>query len=243
MIRFLLVAAVVVPDTIWYGARILWAAFIKSRRLECVCEQAARGWAGVLLRVAGVKVELENADRIRRDVPQVLVANHVSWFDVLALAAYLPGTFRFVAKKEIEKAPIFGRAIAACGHIFIDRRDSAQAIDSLAAARERLAREGPTIIMFPEGTRSPTGELQRFKKGAFVLAIQTGADVVPAVISGSRDIMPKGAWRIRPGTVRVRFGEPIPVGSYTLEQRNDLLRDAREALVSLQQTVRQEDQT
>jgi 1-acyl-sn-glycerol-3-phosphate acyltransferase len=101
-----------------------------------------------------------------------------------------------------------------------------------------LEDERPTIIMFPEGTRSPTGELQKFKKGAFVLAIQSGVDVVPAAISGSREVMRKGSFRIRPGTIRVRFGEPISVEGLGIEQRNELTARAREALLGLQSIAR-----
>jgi 1-acyl-sn-glycerol-3-phosphate acyltransferase len=90
--------------------------------------------------------------------------------------------------------------------------------------------------MFPEGTRSATGRLQPFKKGAFVLAIQAGVEVVPAAISGSHEVMRKGSLLVHPGTVRVRFGEPIDVGAYRLEQRDELTRRAREALLALQES-------
>jgi 1-acyl-sn-glycerol-3-phosphate acyltransferase len=211
VIRLLAVLLVIAPLTLWHAARILWAMAWKSPRLPCVCENVPRAWSGFLLRLTGVRVVLENEEAIDPDRPQILVANHQSWFDVLALAAYLPGAYRFVAKKEIEKAPLFGPSIRRCGHIFIDREDRAKALETLARVRDTLEKERPTIIMFPEGTRSATGELLRFKKGAFVLGIQTGTEIVPAAIVGSRDIMPKGSLLIRPGTITVRFGQPISV--------------------------------
>ena len=234
MIRLLLVLIVIVPATIWHAVRILWAIGTKSSRLPCICEDVPRKWSGLILRVSGVDVVLENAEIIDPDTPQILVVNHTSWFDVLALSAFLPGSYRFVAKKEIEKVPLFGPSLRRCGHIFIDRKDKTRALQSLAVAREALEKERPTIIMFPEGTRSPTGVLQRFKKGAFVLAIQTGVDVVPGAISGSREVMGKGSLLIRPGTVRIRFGDPIPVAGLTVDQRDELTGQAREALLSLQ---------
>ena len=105
---------------------------------------------------------------------------------------------------------------------------------SLGRARQRLEDDGPSIIMFPEGTRSDSGELQRFKKGAFVLAIQAGADVIPTAIFGSRDIMRKGSFWIRPGVIRVKFGEPIPVGEYAVDRRNELTDRAWDAMKALQ---------
>jgi 1-acyl-sn-glycerol-3-phosphate acyltransferase len=164
----------------------------------------------------------------------VLVANHVSWFDVLALASSLPGPFRFVGKKELTKVPIFGRAWQASGHISIDRHDRASALQSLAVARRRLEEDRPTVILFPEGTRSPTGELRAFKKGAFVLAIQTGVEVVPAAILGSREVMAKGSWTIHTGrTIRVRLGAPIPVDGLTVDDRDALTGRARAQVLEL----------
>ena len=234
MIRLLWVTLIGAIATVWVGGRILTAAYTKSRRLKCVCEKAPRDWARMILWAAGVDVVLEGTEHLDPEAAQVLVANHVSWFDPLAMVAFLPGSNRFVAKKELKTVPIFGRSVAACGHIFIDRQDRASAIDALAGVREQMDRDRPTVVMFPEGTRSRDGELQPFKKGAFVLAIQTGADVIPAAIEGSRHVMRKGSWRIRRGPVRIRIGEPIPVRGYTLARRAELTDEARRALLGLQ---------
>jgi 1-acyl-sn-glycerol-3-phosphate acyltransferase len=188
----------------------------------------------MLLRLSGAKVVIENGEMIDPERPQVLVANHVSWYDVLVLVGYVPGRSIFVAKKELESVPFFGPASKACGQIFIDRKDRQSAVQSLSRARKRLEEESPTIIMFPEGTRSATGELQPFKKGAFVLALQTGVDVIPAAIIGSREVMRKGSLLIHPGTIRVRFGDPISIEGLTLEDRSDLTNRAWQALSELQ---------
>lgn len=234
MIGLLRVGLVVVPLTLWHALRILWAAWRKDPALPAISENGARRWAHQLLRAAGTRVVLEGADAIDPARAQVLVANHVSWFDVLALAANVPGSFRFVAKKELEKVPIFGPAWQVAGHISIDRRDRASAMESLEVARRQLQEEHPTVIFFPEGTRSPTGELRAFKKGAFVLAIQTGVEVVPAAILGSREVMAKGSWRIRTGrTIRVRLGTPIPVDGLTMDDRDALTRTARDTVREL----------
>jgi 1-acyl-sn-glycerol-3-phosphate acyltransferase len=180
-----------------------------------------------------VRVVAENARGLERDVPQIVVANHVSWFDVLAICAATPRRYLFVAKKEVRRAPFLGRAAEACGHIYIDRSDHQAALASLDALRDRLAKEKPVIIMFPEGTRSATGQLQPFKKGAFVLAIEGGADVVPTAILGSRAIMRKHSLLMHPGTITVRYGSPIPVAGMTMEGRDQLMKDSREALARL----------
>ena len=222
MIRFMAMVTLGVPATIWYATRIAWAVYRKADNAACVCAEVPRTWARLLLRVAGVSIEVEAADNIDPTAPQVVVANHSSWFDPLVLAGFCPGPYVFVAKKEVARVPFFGMALRACGHIYIDRSDRDLAVESLEVARERLEDDGPSIIMFPEGTRSATGELQRFKKGTFVLAIQAGAEVVPAALIGARDVMKKNDLLVHPGVIRLRFGTPIPVDSYDFEQRDEL---------------------
>jgi 1-acyl-sn-glycerol-3-phosphate acyltransferase len=231
--RLILLGLAVVPVTLWYVARIAWGVRPGGRDPAHVVDAYPRKWASTLLRIARVKVVLEHAAALDPAVPQILVANHVSWFDVLALAAHLPGRYVFVAKKEVRKIPFLGYTIERCGHIFIDRSDHQKALQSLDEARRKLARDKPTVIMFPEGTRSATGELQRFKKGAFVLAIQTGADVVPAAISGSRAVMRKHSFLIHAGTITIRFGDPLAVGSLTAGDRDALLERTRSIMAGL----------
>lgn len=233
MIRLLVLLITVAPVTLWWVARIAWGVRPSAPDPSMVVDEYPRRWARALLRLAGVRVRFENTENLDPDAPQVLVANHSSWFDVLALAAFLPGRYCFVAKKEIRKTPFLGYTIERCGHIFIDRSDHQKALQSLEEARRKLEKEKPTVIMFPEGTRSETGELQRFKKGAFVLAIQTGADIVPAAITGSRAVMRKHSLLIHSGTIDVRLGEPIPVRGLTTANRDELMQTTRNALTGL----------
>lgn len=233
MIALLRVALLAVPLTLWYSVRIRWASFRESPNLLPLCDELPRRWARRLLDAARVEVRAIGEHVIDPAEPQILVSNHVSWFDVLALAAVLPGRFRFVGKRELAHVPFFGPGFRAAGNILIDRQDRTRALESMEEARRRLEEERPTIIMFPEGTRSEDGELRPFKKGAFVLAIQTRAAVVPVRIEGSRNVMRKGSWWIRPGRILVRFGEAIPVRGLTLEDRDALMRNAWEAVAAL----------
>ena len=233
MIRLLLLVALGVPATIWYATRIAWAVYRKAANADCVCAEVPRTWSLLLLRIAGVRVEVEAGENIDPAAPQVVGANHTSWFDPLVLAGYCPGPYVFVAKKEVARVPFFGMAVGACGHIYIDRSDRDLAVKSLEIARERLEDDGPSIIMFAEGTRSASGELQRFKKGPFVLAIQTGANVVPTALIGSRDVMKKNDLFVHPGVIRLRFGTPIPVDSYDFDKRDELADRAWRALRDL----------
>lgn len=226
MIRTLRVAVAAVGWTLWYGGRILFHTTFRTRRADEICRHDPGRWSRRLVEASGVEVDFEGLEKLH-DGRQILVANHESWYDVLALAGYLPVEYRFVAKKELERVPVFGPSWQACGHISIDRQDRASAIESLEEAARQIRERDTTIVMFPEGTRSADGELQSFKKGAFVLAIQARVPVVPVGIVGSRDVLAKHRWRIRPGTIRIRIGEPIPVEGLTHEDRDALVLEAR----------------
>lgn len=212
---------------VWYASRIIVASFTRSPRLREIASMEPRKWAHHILRAARVEVKLVDGHRLASGGPAVLVANHESWFDVFALVAHLPVDYRFVGKVELTRIPFFGRAWLAAGHIPVDRGDRQRAIASLDHAGEILHRDKAVVVMFPEGTRSPDGDLLPFKKGAFVLAVQAGVPVIPLGVRGSRDVMPKGSFRIRPGTVELHVGEPISTEGMTVQDRDDLLVEAR----------------
>jgi 1-acyl-sn-glycerol-3-phosphate acyltransferase len=220
--------------TFLMAGRVVVASWLPSYpRMTCLCDRSGRIWADVILRCAGARVRVEAPEGMDWDRPFVVVANHQSWFDVFALMAHLPARARFVAKEELGWVPIFGRAWKTCGHVSVDRSDRAGAVSSLEAAGRRVRDERLAMILFPEGTRSPDGSLMRFKKGAFVLAIQTGVPLLPVGIEGSRRIMPKGSYRIRSGEIVLRVGEPIPVEGLTLRDRDRLLEEGRHRIATL----------
>lgn len=233
MLRALWVYLVAGVATVLYGTDLMVSSALRLSRIERRCRVVPRRWSRTLLRAAGVTVELEGVENLGEHRAQVLVANHESWFDVFALAGHLPVEYRFVAKKELGKIPFFGPAWRACGHVSVDRADREAAIRSLDEAARQIRDEGLTVVIFPEGTRSRSGELQPFKKGAFVLAIQVGVPVIPVGIVGSRSVMPKHSWRIRPGTIRVRIGSPMEVEDLELGDRDRLMTRAREAVAEL----------
>jgi 1-acyl-sn-glycerol-3-phosphate acyltransferase len=229
-LRLYLVAAV---STVYHAVVIVASTTLRTRNMAAVCWHAPRNWCRSLLWGGGVTVELEGLEHLEPPRPAVLICNHESWYDVFALAGLLPVDYRFVGKKELLKVPFFGRAWVACGHIPIDRSNRKAAIDSLRLAGEKIRRENAVVVMFPEGTRSPDGSLLPFKKGAFVLALEMGVPVIPVGVSGSRALMPKGAFLVRPGRMRVRVGAPLEVEGMTVADRDELLDRAREAVERL----------
>ncbi len=181
---------------------------------------APRFWSRALLVAAGVRVRIHGAEHLAGDRPQIYVANHVSWFDVFTLAGYLPRP-KFIAKRELERIPLFGRAARACGMIFIDRENRKAAFAGYEDAARRI-KAGASVVVFPEGTRGTTYSVRPFKKGPFVLAVASGAPLVPTAIYGTREVQGKGSFWIRGGEVHVHLLEPIPTSGLTYEDRDEL---------------------
>ncbi len=219
--------------TFWYAGTTVLRSYLWRRNLHRACDHAARRWAQVILRAAGVRVVLEGLENLGTDAPQIVVSNHQSWFDVFALAAELPVRYRFVAKRELEGIPVFGRSWKSCGHVSVDRGNREAAIEALDQAWREVREDRLTMILFPEGTRSRDGRLQPFKKGAFVLAVQGQVPLVPVAVLGSREIMAKGSRAIRSGEIRVRIGTPIPTAGATIRDRNRLLQECWNAISEL----------
>ncbi len=186
-------------------------------------------WSRILLALAGIRVELKGMDNIPRGVPVVLLSNHQGAFDIPALQAFLPLQFRWVAKKSLFKIPIIGWSMSLARYIAIERENPQEAMKSMEEASERI-RNGTSVLVFPEGTRSTTGELLPFKRGAFMLATKSGALIVPVAISGTSGIMKKGGFLIRPSKVTISVGKPIAPGESGEKDLRNMTKKAIEAL-------------
>lgn len=183
-----------------------------------IYQRCARTWARLLVRAAGVRTRVHGAERISATVPRVYVANHVSWYDVFTVASVLP-RWSFVAKAELRKIPIFGTGAEAVGTVFIERQNRKAAFAIYERAAERI-RAGASVVVCPEGTRGDDYALRPFKKGPFVLAIASQVPIVPVVVHGTRDVMPRGSWWVRSGTVDLHFLEPIDTTGLTYADRD-----------------------
>lgn len=191
-----------------------------------------RRWARALLWTCGISVETCGTDNIPSDGSFIIMSTHKSHFDIPVLISEVPRQFRIVAKKVLFKIPIFGWAMRAAGYVSVDRSDRTQAFASLDAAAERV-RAGMPLLIFPEGTRSPDGSLGPFKKGGFVLATKAKTLLVPVVVDGTYEILPKTTWRTIPGRVRVTFGTPIDAGAYSIDDKEKLMEDVRRAMSNM----------
>jgi len=181
-----------------------------------------------LMRICGVRVRTRGLENLGAG-PYVFAPNHQSHFDIAALLGLLPGVTRFATKREMFAEPILGAVLRTMGMVPIDRDDSAASIERL----RRVALDGGSLIIFPEGTRSPDGQLLPFKKGAFVAAIGLGVPIVPVVCKGTTRIMPKGKYlSILPGAAELIILTPIPTAGMSYDDRDRLRELVRERIAA-----------
>lgn len=233
MIRTLWFYAVVLVSTLIHASAALGAALLRvPSRPGRIYDWSTADWARWMLAAAGTPVVVEGAERIPRGVPVVYASNHASMFDILVLAAHLPGSIRFVAKAELARIPFFGAAMVRAGHVSIEREKKTLAIEAYRRAADTV-RSGISTVVFPEGTRTRTGALLPFKNAPFGLAIAAGVPLVPLFVSGTFGILPKGGFRLRPATIRVLVGEPLDTTELTLADRQALRDRAHAAITAL----------
>ena len=229
MIRLFWYYAVLLGSSVIHAVGTIAAALVGVRfRPGGVYDWGTNDWSRQVLRAAGTPVDIQGLERIPPG-PVVYASNHSSMFDIWALAATLPGSTRFVAKEELGRIPLVGPAMKRAGHVMINRQVKAKAMESYAQAGEKI-KSGFSPIVFPEGTRSRTGEMLPFKTTPFVLAIAAQVPVVPVYVHNTFLILPKGSWRMRSMPIRVRIGEPVPTTGLTLDDRT-ALKDRVEAAV------------
>lgn len=182
-------------------------------------------WARLGLWLSGIRVRIEGRENVEAGQSYVIVANHLSHIDIWLLYGYLGLDFRWVMKQELRHVPVIGISCATLGHVFIDRSDHEKAMASLDAAKRRIV-DGTSILFFPEGTRSRSGRLQVFKKGAFRMALDLDLPVLPVTLSGTREVLRPESALLQPGTIHLRIHDPVPVTGKTPEQLAEASRDA-----------------
>lgn len=207
--------------TIVLGTLSLASMLIDRRgRLAHGC---ARAWSRWILGTTGVRVDARGLDRVDRDRSYVFVSNHQSIYDIPVLFASIPAQLRIISKASLGAFPVLGWHLRWTGHLLVDRkRAGAGTLGQVA----RMIRRGDSLIVFPEGTRSRDGQVARFKRGLFLLAIEAGVAVVPVAVGGTRHVMLKGRLMTCPGDVSVVVHDPISTDGLT---RDDARRLAEQA--------------
>jgi len=187
--------------------------------------RCARAWSWLILKTTGVQVSIEGLDRLDPSRSYVFAANHQSIYDIPILFASLPFQLRIIAKESLGRIPFMGWHLQRTGHVLVDRsRPGAAVVRKMA----RLASQGHSLIVFPEGTRSTDGSVARFKGGPFVIALQAGLPVVPITVVGSRHVMFRGELTVHPGRVTVIVHDPIETAGVPRDAARDFASTVRD---------------
>jgi 1-acyl-sn-glycerol-3-phosphate acyltransferase len=218
-------------------ALLLTAGYASAACAAALADRSGRAtreiggaWSRLLLRLLGVEVRVSGLEHVPPG-PAVYAANHASALDILVVFGHLPVDFRIIYKNSLSLVPLVGWAIWLGGHVPIDRRNPVRARRSLDTAARRI-RGGMSVVVFPEGTRSPDGAVRLFKRGSFRLAIDTGVPVVPVSLIGVKAVVPRGLTSVRPGTVRVALHPPVPVAGRSPDEVDALAEEVRQTVAS-----------
>lgn len=227
MIRTIFVWSCIVIATLVLGfIDFITYPFDRKGRVGHRC---ARLWGKTALLATRVKVKMGGMEHLKGKGPYIFMSNHQGSYDIFALLGHLPFQFKWLAKKELFSIPFFGWTMAAAGYISIDREGTRKTVEAMNEAARKI-RDGMSVVIFPEGSRSPNGLIQPFKKGGFTLAIKSGVPIVPITITGSREIMPRDRLTISPGEIQIQIGHPIETQGCSLKDRKFLMEEVRKAI-------------
>lgn len=188
-------------------------------------------WSRLFFWLFFMNPEVTGAENLQPGQSYVFVANHSSMFDAWIVYGWLPVVFKWIMKASLRKVPFVGTACKAAGHIFIQRGASKQALKSLEEAKSRLV-NGVSVVIFPEGTRSASGEVGPFKRGAFQIAFDVNLPVVPISLSGLHDVLPKNKWLVTPACkVKMKIGKPVDLNQYG-EDHARAIEEIREMVIA-----------
>jgi putative phosphoserine phosphatase/1-acylglycerol-3-phosphate O-acyltransferase len=214
--------------SIWAGA----AAGLVNGSMREAINVSGSMWGDLATSLAGIDLRVEGEEHLWSHRPAVFIFNHQSALDAVLMVKLIRRDVTGIGKKELQRNPIFGPVFAAAGMVFVDRANSTKAIEALEPAVEAL-RQGRSLAIAPEGTRSRTPRLGRFKKGAFRMAMQAGVPIVPVVFRNVLDAMPRDALIVRPTTIEAVVLPPIETVTWTLERLDDEIEAIRRRYIEL----------
>jgi 1-acyl-sn-glycerol-3-phosphate acyltransferase len=226
---YLLIDPLIIVTTLVFGlASLLASAFDKRGRTQ---HAIARAWARTLLAVSGARIRMEGLEKLERGGAYVLAANHSSYMDT-PVVLLLPLQIRFFAKRGLFRIPLLGGHLRRAGHLPVVRENPRASLKSLTEGARLVRERGVSVVLFPEGGRSPDG-LREFKEGAAYVAIKAGVPVVPIGIIGTQQLLSMGSVHVRPHAVTVRIGDPISTAGMKLDARGELNQTLRRKVAEL----------
>ena len=198
----------------------------KSVERDACAHAIARNWGRKAINANGSVIKVTGIENVPVTGGVLFVSNHQSNFDIPIILGFVPRDKGFIAKMELYKVPVFRTWMTNLGCVFIDRRDARQSLEALSQAAERL-KEGHSLVIFPEGTRSSDGKLGRFKSGSLRLVLNSNVPIVPVTINGSMNIMPKGTSLIKSAIVEVIISPPLILDNLDVKNANYVTEKVR----------------
>lgn len=212
----------IILNTLFFGSLgVIIASFISQKAGG---RFAGAIWARTNALFTPMFVSVSGKEHIQKNTSYIIIPNHQSYYDIFLIYGWLGIDIKWVMKKELRKIPGLGIASEKIGHIFLDRSNNKEALESLNQAKQKLV-GGSSIVIFPEGTRSATGEIQPFKRGAFKLAFDLGLPILPVTLIGTKDILPTNSFNLLPGNVCMVIHEPIDIKKYPEDEVRKLMAD------------------
>ncbi len=235
LLRKLRIIIVTIYATLRITLIVLYKVNLRGGYPRWYGDKWLRWWAGKLVEAVAIRYTVLDPHNISIEPGKryIVMCNHRSHYDIPLSVLAIPGSVRMLTKKELFKVPLWGKGMTAGEFIAIDRHDFEQAKKDLAAARAKME-DGIVLWIAPEGTRSRTGRMGEFKKGGFVMAIESGATIIPVGIRGSEKVLPpKTLDFFLDQEIRIEIGAPIEASAYTLERKEDLMEEVRRTIAGL----------
>jgi 1-acyl-sn-glycerol-3-phosphate acyltransferase len=228
---YFITAPLIVLATVAFGlVSLIVSLFETSGRRQIA---VARAWARFLLWGSGVRVKVEGLEKIASNGSYIFVSNHLSYMDTPVVLANIPVQFRFLAKSGLFQIPLLGTHLARAGHIPVPRDDARAALKTMTIAAHAIRERGISLLIFPEGGRSHSGELASFKEGAVYIAIRARVPIVPIALKGTREVLPYGSGQVRSGSVTMHIGAPIPTDQMQLRDRGRITAELHDRIASM----------
>ncbi|MFW5761811.1 MAG: lysophospholipid acyltransferase family protein, partial [Cyclobacteriaceae bacterium] len=201
-------------NTIFFGLLTIILSYITSSKIASYIGGSI--WAKLNTIFTPMLVNVKGRENISKKQSYIIVANHLSLYDIFLIYGWLGVDFKWVMKMELRKIPFLGPACERLDHVFVDRTNRKASLDSIEKAKKDI-RNGTSIVFFPEGTRNRSTSMVKFKKGAFIMALQLQLPVLPITINGTNRILPTGTVDLRPGKAEMIIHEAIPIENYSEE--------------------------
>jgi len=226
--KWLFVIPFAVMNTIVMGSMSAGLAIVFGERIGSL---GGVFWAKLIGWISFLRIQIIGRENVDATQSYIIIANHQSAYDIIAIYGWLGIDFKWVMKQELRKVPFLGYACYKLGHIYIDRKNSPDAMKTLQEAKHRLV-NGTSVLFFPEGTRTQTSKLKPFKKGAFKMAVDLGLPILPVTLKGLDNIMPTQTVDLMPGKAEIIFHSPIPTDNISEHDIDALIEQCSKVMAT-----------